>query len=101
MRRLLAHPAAFLVTGLMVCGDAAAVRAADRLPIVEAARNADANALRAQLKQGADVNAASADGTTALHWASYRDNVEIADLLLRAGAKVDAANDLGATPLWT
>ena len=101
MRRLPRHTAALLVAGLMVCGYAAAVRAADRLPIVDAARNADANALRALLKQGADVNAASADGTTALHWASYRDNVDIADLLIRAGAKVDAANDLGATPLWT
>ena len=100
MRPLLAHPAALLAAGLMVCGHATAVRAADRLPIVDAARNADANALRALLKQGADVNAASADGTTALHWASYRDNVEIVDLLIRAGAKVDAANDLGATPLW-
>ena len=27
--------------------------------------------------------------------------VESADLLIRAGAKVNAANDLGATPLWT
>ena len=99
MRRLLAHPAALLAAGLIVCGHAA-VRAADRLPIVDAARNADANALRALLKQGADVNAASADGTTALLWASYRDSVETADLLIRAGAKVDAANDLGATPLW-
>lgn len=41
-----------------------------------------------------------ADGTTALHWASYRDDVAKADLLLRAGAKVNAANDLGVTPLW-
>ena len=48
-----------------------------------------------------DVNAVAADGTTALHWASYRDDLESADLLIRAGAKVNAANDLGATPLWT
>ena len=41
------------------------------------------------------------DGTTALHWASYRDDLESADLLIRAGANVNAANDLGATPLWT
>src|SRR6185436_730817 len=40
-------------------------------------------------------------GTTALHWASYRDDGGSADLLIRAGAKVNAANDLGATPLWT
>ena len=37
----------------------------------------------------------------ALHWASYRDDLKSADLLIRAGANVNAANDLGATPLWT
>jgi ankyrin repeat protein len=36
-----------------------------------------------------------------LHWASYRDDGESAALLIRAGANVNAANDLGATPLWT
>jgi len=41
-----------------------------------------------------------ADGSTPLHWASYRDDLESADLLIRAGANVNAANDLGATPLW-
>ena len=73
----------------------------DRTLMVEAARNADANVLRALLKQGANVNAAEVDGTTALHWAAYRDDLESVDLLIRAGAKVNAANDLGATPLWT
>ena len=71
-----------------------------RPPLVDAAKNADRDALRALLQQGASANAADADGTTALHWASYRDDVETASLLIRAGAKVNAANDLGATPLW-
>lgn len=74
--------------------------AADRSPLTDAAKNGDGNALRALINQGANVNAAETDGTTALHWASYRDDVENADLLLRAGAKVSSANDLGATPLW-
>ena len=72
-----------------------------RPPLVDAARNADRDAVRALLQQGASVNAADADGTTALHWASYRDDLETASLLIRAGATVNAANDLGATPLWT
>jgi ankyrin repeat protein len=71
------------------------------LPLLTAAKNADKDALRALLQKGANVNAADADGTTALHWASYRDDVETADQLIRAGAKVNAANDLGVTPLWT
>jgi ankyrin repeat protein len=72
-----------------------------RPSLIAAARSADTMALSALLKQGADVNAPDGDGTTALHWASYRDDLESADLLIRAGANVNAANDLGATPLWT
>jgi ankyrin repeat protein len=79
----------------------ASAAAAQRSPLVDAARNADKDQVRALVQHGASVDAADADGTTALHWASYRDDLEIADLLIRAGAKVNAANDLGATPLWT
>src|SRR5262249_10182336 len=74
--------------------------AGPRPALIDAAKNVDKDAVRALLKQGVNVNAADADGTTALHWASYRDDLETADLLIRAGAKVNAANDLGATPLW-
>jgi len=74
--------------------------AADRPSLVEAAKDGDQAAVRELIKRGGNVNAADVDGTTALHWASYRDDVAAADLLIRAGAKVNAANDLGATPLW-
>lgn len=76
------------------------IGAGPELSLVDAARSADRESVRALLKQGANVNLATADGTTALHWASYRDDLESADLLIRAGARVNAANDLGATPLW-
>jgi uncharacterized protein len=79
---------------------ASAAAAADRPAIVDAAKNADHAALRTLVQQKADVNAADGDGTTALHWAAYRDDLESVDLLLRARANVNAANDLGATPLW-
>jgi ankyrin repeat protein len=87
---------------LIPVGLAAILMAAggDRPALVDAAKNGDKDALRALLQKKADVNAAAADGSTALHWASYRDDLESADLLIRAGAKVNAANDLGATPLW-
>jgi len=90
-----------LLTVIVAVGYIATLQAADGIPLIDAARNSDAVALRSLLKQRVDVNAATADGTTALHWASYRDDLESADLLIRAGAKVNAANDLGATPLWT
>ncbi len=70
------------------------------LPLVDAARNADAGAVRALIQKGANVNAAEGDGTTALHWAAHRDDLATVDLLIRSGARVNAANDLGATPLW-
>ena len=70
------------------------------LPLIDAAKNVDREAVRSLLKQGANVNATQPDGTTALHWASYRDDLESADLLIRSGANVNARNDLGATPLW-
>jgi ankyrin repeat protein len=41
------------------------------------------------------------DGSTPLHWAAYRDDLDTATRLLKTGAKVNAANDLGATPLWS
>ena len=68
--------------------------AAARPPLVEAAKNGDKDGLRALVQRGTNVNAAEGDGTTALHWASYRDDVESADLLIHAGANANAANDL-------
>ena len=74
--------------------------AADPPPLIEAAKSADWEAVRTLLEQGADATATAPDGATALHWASYWDDVEAAELLTGAGADVNAANDLGATPLW-
>ena len=83
-----------------VLGFAGAAGAAEPPPLVDAARDGDTAAVRALLAQGAGVDTAEADGTSALHWASYRDDIETVGLLLDAGADVNAANDLGATPLW-
>ena len=69
----------------------------DRL--VDLARRQDRAGVRALLASRADVNVSQADGATALHWAAQWDDVEMAGLLVRAGARVDAANDFGVTPL--
>jgi len=68
--------------------------------LLDAAKAGDKAAIRAALQQKADPKATAPDGSTALHWVSYHDDVDSADLLLKAGADVNAANDLGATPLW-
>jgi ankyrin repeat protein len=67
--------------------------------LIEAARDADAVAVRVLLAKKADANGTTPDGTTALHWAAQRDDVPMVEALLRAGAKVDAATRYGVTPL--
>ena len=45
------------------------------------------------------MNAAQPDGATALHWAAHWNDVDAAGRLIRAGANVNTATDLGVTPL--
>ena len=78
-------------------GEAQAWSLPDR--VVEAAKHQDKVTLRALLDRRADVNAPQADGATALHWATYWDDLETVTLLIDAGARVNATNDLGVTPL--
>ena len=67
--------------------------------IADAVMNRNKDAVRSLLQKKADVNAAQVDGTTALHWAVRADDVEMADLLIRAGANVSAANREGVMPM--
>lgn len=67
--------------------------------LADAAQHQDPQAVRDLLAHHADVNAAQEDGATALQWAAHWDDLETADLLIRAGARADAGNALGVTPL--
>ncbi|MBV9507744.1 MAG: ankyrin repeat domain-containing protein [Acidobacteriia bacterium] len=67
--------------------------------LIDAVKREDVAAVRGFVAQHADVNAPEADGSTALHWAAQRNNLEIAGLLLGAGAKVNAATRYNVTPL--
>jgi uncharacterized protein len=67
--------------------------------LADATMQRDAQAVRSLLQKKADVNAPQVDGTTALHWAVRYDDVDTADLLIRAGARVTTANREGVTPL--
>src|ERR1044071_8941878 len=61
--------------------------------LIEAIKQKDIQLVRSLVKQRVDVNAPQGDGTTALHWAVRVDSLDIADALLRAGAKAGAVND--------
>ena len=87
---------------LVITSSAIAAAATADLRLIQAVKNRDVESVRALLKgrpARIDVNAAQGDGATALHWAAHRDDLAIADLLIRAGARANVANDLGATPL--
>ena len=73
--------------------------AASRAPLSDAAERKDRARIGDLLKQGADVNAPQVDGMTALHWATYNDDLQTTELLLQAGANVKVVNRYGVTPL--
>jgi ankyrin repeat protein len=52
-----------------------------------------------KIRAGADVNEAQPDGTRPIHWAVYRVDYELIDVLIAKRAKVDVANEFGSTPL--
>ncbi len=93
VKRLAAFAVALLLTS------AALYAWGPTAPLADAAEKTDRSRVRALLAQRADVNAAQADGMTALHWAIYHDDREMAGQLLNAGASVKAANRYGVTPL--
>ena len=71
-----------------------------RSTVADAAMGGDRVAVKTLLQQGIDVNAAQGDGMTALHWAAMKNDAELAQMLVYAGANVKATTRLGAnTPL--
>jgi ankyrin repeat protein len=78
------------------CAAAAAPAADSLLELAEAGNSAAALAL---VVASTDVNAHQDDGTTALHWAAYHDDLPLLRRLLKGGARPNVANDYGSTPL--
>jgi uncharacterized protein len=87
------------VLGVAVVALSVSAAAETDLRLIQAVKNRDVESVRGLLKQRVDVNATQGDGATPLHWAAHRDDLAIADLLIRAGARANVANDLGTTPL--
>jgi ankyrin repeat protein len=83
------------------CGTMLLLASAADTRLSNAAMDGNMQTVRTLLQQGADVNAPQGDGTTALHWAAYRDDLAMAQVLLKAGANVKATTRVGAmTPLF-
>jgi len=78
---------------------AASIAGATTSDVADAAMRGDREAVRAAIGRKADVNATQVDGTTALHWAAERDDLAMADLLIKAGARAGARAREGVTPL--
>ena len=92
MKKLLAVLVAIALSG--------SLQAQAPAPVAAAAQNKDTASVRKLIKEGADVNAAQGDGMTALHWAAHNGSVELAQVLLYAGANLEAVTRNGAyTPL--
>ena len=67
--------------------------------LLDAAKSGDTAAAITAVEHGADVNAASGDGTTALMWAVHRDDVPLVNRLLKSRADARRVNAYGATAL--
>jgi len=65
----------------------------------DAAEQGDAAAVGVAVLLGADLDARTSDGRTALHRASVMGHAEVVRLLIEAGADINAADDNGRTPL--
>jgi ankyrin repeat protein len=67
--------------------------------VADAAESSDWERMANLIRAGQAVNAAQADGMTALHWAVLHSERTGAEQLLQAGATVDSENLYGVRPL--
>ena len=88
-----------LLSILALLSMAAVGVAAPDSKLADAVQSGDASAVRSLLKLHVDVNVPQIDGMTALAWAAHNDDLETADLLIRAGANAKTASRYGISPL--
>ena len=77
------------------------INAMERYPLHEAIREGDIKRVEALLlsSNGADANKQDNDGEAPLHWAAYKDHLEIVKLLLANHADANWQDNDGKTPL--
>ena len=73
------------------------------ISIHDAAKAGDIETVKQHLAAGTEMDVKGKDGWTSLHWAASSDHKEIIELLIAAGAKVNAEDTAGeyrgSTPL--
>ena len=68
--------------------------------LIEATRSDDVETAARLITDGSDLNEATGDGMTAVHWAAQLGHVSILESLLEAGAEVNPTTRIGSyTPL--
>ena len=87
-----------LVCGVAIFSAATSV-GASASELADAAMTGSRERVATLLQQGSDVDARQIDGTTALHWAVRRDDIDIIEMLLRAGADPTVSNQAEVTPI--
>jgi uncharacterized protein len=89
-----------LITLCLIVGLAGSASAQTGSRLIDAVKRQDAAAVRALIAARADLKAADADGSTALHWAAQRNDERLVDMLIIAGADARAATRYHVTPLY-
>ena len=84
------------ISWVLVLTPLVGVAVASDLRLVEAVKNHKKDAVAELLRQRADMNSTQGDGSTALHWAAHWDEIDTADLLIRAGANVKRRDGPGS-----
>ena len=70
-------------------------------PLIQAALNGHADAIRVLISRGAEVNKPEpSDGNTALHAAAQEGHLLVIELLMSKGARHDVRSNYGRTPLF-
>ena len=95
------HPRNRRLLACALCSGLLAL-AAHGSDLTDAARRGDSSGLRTLIAsaESAELDAPGRDGMTPLMWASQANDLDMARMLLRAGADANLGNRYGITPLW-
>jgi uncharacterized protein len=96
MHRLLAR---YLVGVIAVCLPGISIATPANTTLLEAAESGDRATAMRLLGQGANPNALSADGATAVMYAAANDDLDLVRALIKAGANVKLKNRFGTSAL--